>query len=250
MPPSTSRQKTFTMLLGTALVMAIALWSAYWVVARGSAEDRLAEVRETLRQSGTRIDCGTEHWGGFPFRIALTCMPLILTISAASSPVTIDFSRIDLLAQAYDLDHVIAVPASPVNVKLTGNALTFRYQKAAASFEESVAAGSRLIRIIAAADGLNADVPFLRDHPLAALSLKGALSTGPLVLVIDQLELRAQEIGVHGSGRVALDESHRLNGRLKLSVDRLDLLLADLGRAGLLSEKESAGASLLDLLGS
>ncbi|HKG75215.1 MAG TPA: DUF2125 domain-containing protein, partial [Aestuariivirgaceae bacterium] len=55
---------------------------------------------------------------------------------------------------------------------------------------------------------------------------------------------------VHGSGHVALDEHRRLGGRVKLSVQRLDLLLAEIARSGLLSEEETAGASLLAMLGS
>jgi hypothetical protein len=238
------------MLLGAGLLLGLALWSAYWVFALDKAGNRLAALRQTLKQSGTGIDCGRERWSGFPFRIALACTPLSITVSAGSAPIIIGLSRIDLLAQAYDLHHVIAVASSPIDIAGLGeNALSLRHRKAVVSFEESGTAGNRSIRIIAAAEGLTADAPFLRDHPLDALSVEGTLSTGPLLLTIDGLDLRAQQIGVHGSGNVALDEQRRLAGMLKLSVDRLDLLLADLDRAGLLSEKESAGASLLALLG-
>lgn len=249
MSPSASRQRTFTILLGSGLVMVLALWSAYWVFALDRAGDRVAALRQTLTQSGIAIDCGMERWSGFPFRIALSCTPLSITISAASPPVTIGFSRIDVLAQAYDLHHVIAIPAPPVHLAgLAENALALRYRKAVASFEDRDAMG-RSVHVIAAADGLTADAPFLRDQPLDALSLDGALSTGPLVLIIDQFAFRRQEISVRGSGRLGLDESHHLDGRLNLSVDRLDLLLADLTRAGLLAENETA-ASLLAMLGS
>jgi hypothetical protein len=252
MSPSPSRQKIFTILLGATLLAAVALWSAYWLFARDKAGDRLAGIRETLRQSGTNIECGNEHWSGFPFRIALACTPLSITVSAASAPITIDFSRIDLLAQAYDLRHVIAIAAPPAKITgLSEDALSLQYRKAVASFEDRGAAGNEPMHIIAAVDHLSADAPLLREHPLDALSLEGALRTGPLSLMLDQLELRRQQISVHGSGRLALDESRRLDGRLKLSVERLDMLLADLARAGLLSEKETdAGASLLTLLGS
>jgi hypothetical protein len=239
------------MLLGAGLLLGLALWSAYWVFALDKTGDRLAALRQTLKQSGTGIVCGRERWSGFPFRIALACTPLSITVSAASVPITIGLSRVDLLAQAYDLHHVIAVASSPIDIAGLGeNGLSLRHRKAVASFEESGAAGNKSIRIVAAAEGLTTDAPFLRDHPLDALSLEGTLSTGPLLLLtIDGLDLRAQQIGVHGSGNVALDEQRRLAGRLKLSVDRLDLLLADLDRAGLFSEKETAGASLLALLG-
>lgn len=246
MSPSSSRQKTFTILLGAGLVGGLALWSAYWIFASDRTRDRLAALRETLQQSATSIDCGKEHWSGFPFRIALTCTPLSIAVSSAAQPVTIGFSRIDLLAQAYDLQHVIAVVASPVNI----NGLALQYRQAVASFDESGAAGKKSIRIIAAGEGLAGNAPFLRDHPLDAVSLEGVLSTGPPLLIIDRLDLRAAEISVDGSGHVALDDKHRLAGRLKLSVERLDLLLAEITRAGLLSEKETAGASLLALLGS
>jgi hypothetical protein len=234
------------MLLGVGLLAVTALWSAYWLFAQDKAGDNFAALRETLQRSGTAIDCARERWSGFPFRIALTCSPLSITVSPASQPMTAGFSRVDLLAQAYDLHHVIAVAASPVNV----NGLALQYRKAVASFVESGAAGKKSIRIIAAAERLTGDAPFLRDHSLDALSLEGVLSTDPPLLNIDRLELQAQEIGVHGSGRLALDEQQRLAGRLKLSVDRLDLLLAEITRAGLLSEKETASASLLALLGS
>ncbi|HKG73717.1 MAG TPA: DUF2125 domain-containing protein, partial [Aestuariivirgaceae bacterium] len=149
MSPSSSRRRTLTLLLGSSLLLGLALWSAYWLFALDKAGDRLAEMRATLQQSGTGIDCGKERWSGFPFRIALACTPLSITVSSASQPMTMGFSRIDLLAQAYDLHHVIAVAASPV--KIDGLALQFR--KAAASFDESGAAGKQSIRIIAAAEG-------------------------------------------------------------------------------------------------
>ena len=246
MSPSTSRQRTFTVLLGSGLLLVLALWSAYWIFTLDKAGDRLAALRETLQDSGISTDCGKERWSGFPFRIALACMPLSIAVSSAPQPITVGFSRIDLLAQAYDLHHVIAVAASPLKI----NGLALQYQKAVASFDDSAAAGKKSIRIIAAAEGLTGDAPFLSDHPLDALSLEGVLSTDQPALTIERLELRAREISVHGSGRVALDEERRLAGRLKLSVERLDLLLAEITRSGLLSEKETAGASLLALLGS
>ena len=234
------------MLLGSGLLLALALWSAYWIFALDKAGDRLAALRETLQQSGTSIDCGKERWSGFPFRIALACTPLSITLSSAPQPITIGLSRIDLLAQAYDLHHVIAVAASPVTI----NRLALQYQKAVASFDDSGAAGKKSIGIIAAGESLTVDAPFLRDHPLDAFSLEGVLSTDPPLLIIDRLDLRAAEIGVDGSGRVALDEDRHLAGRLKLSVARFDLLLAEITRSGLLSQKDTAGASLLALLGS
>lgn len=234
------------MLLGSGLLLALALWSAYWIFALDKAGDRLAALRETLQQSGTSIDCGKERWSGFPFRIALACTPLSITLSSAPQPITIGLSRIDFLAQAYDLHHVIAVAASPVTI----NRLALQYQKAVVSFDDSGAAGKKSIRIIAAGESLTVDAPFLRDHPLDAFSLEGVLSTDPPLLIIDRLDLRAAEIGVDGSGGVALDEDRRLAGRLKLSVARFDLLLAEITRSGLLSQKDTAGASLLALLGS
>jgi hypothetical protein len=246
MSPSSSRQRTFTILLGSSLLLGLALWSAYWVFALDRAGDRLAALRQDLRQSGTSIDCGKERWSGFPFRVALACTPLSITVSSAPRPMTISFSRIDLLAQAYDLHRVIAIAAAPV----TFNGLVLQHQKAVASFDDSGAAGKNSIRILAAVEDLTGDAPFLLDHPLDAFSLEGVLSTGPPALAIDRIELRAREIGVHGSGHVALDEERRLAGRLKLSVARLDLLLAEITRSGLLSERQTAGASLVALLGS
>jgi hypothetical protein len=246
MSPSSSRRRTLTLLLGSGLLLGLALWSAYWLFALDKVGDRLAEMRKTLQQSGTSIDCGKEHWSGFPFRIALACTPLSITVSSTPRPMTMGFSRIDLLAQAYDLHHVIAVAASPVKI----NGLALQFQKAAASFDDSGAAGKKSSRIIAAAEDLAGDAPFLRGQPLDAFSLEGVLSTEPPALTIDRLELRAREISVHGSGHVALDEHRRLAGRVKLSVMRLDLLLAEITRSGLLSEKETAGASLLAMLSS
>jgi len=234
------------MLLGSGLLLGLALWSAYWIFALDKAGDRLAALRDSVQHSGTSIHCEKERWSGFPFRIALACTPLSITLSSAPQPITIGLSRIDLLAQAYDLHRVIAVAASPATI----NRLALQYRKAVASFDDSGAAGIKSIRIIAAAESLTGDAPFLRDHPLDDFSMEGVLSTGPPAMTIDRIELRAQEIGIHGSGHVALDADRRLAGRLKLSIARLDLLLAEITRSGLLSEKETAGASLVALLGS
>ena len=56
-----------------AVLLLLAGWSAYWFIAETTAR-RMAETRRSeLAATGTRLTCGSESWGGYPFRFEFVC---------------------------------------------------------------------------------------------------------------------------------------------------------------------------------
>jgi hypothetical protein len=162
----------------------------------------------------------------------------LATLKAIPSPLTLSIPRIDVLARAYDPHNLIAIVTSPIELTgLSDRAVTLRHHRAALRFEESTEQQLSLFF-----DALETSPPtFEADR----LDMVLALEPQTRSLRIDKLALNRQQMAVHATGRVSLDASRRLDGRLKASVDRLDMVLADLSRAGLVSTSDDA-ASLLD----
>jgi hypothetical protein len=239
MSPSASRNRSFfTALVAAALAMAIVLWCAYWAFALAASKDRLDVLHRDLKASRITIECSNERWSGFPFRIALQCTPLLVTMKAVPSPLTLSIPRIDVLAQAYDPYNFIVLAASPIELTgLSDRAVTLRHSRAALRFEEHA---ERKLSLFF--DALETSPPTFEAE---RLDIVLALEPQTRSLRIDELVLNRQQMAVHATGRVSLDASRKLDGRLKLSIDRLDMALADLSRAGLVSKSDDA-AALLD----
>ncbi|WP_417767926.1 DUF2125 domain-containing protein [Stappia sp.] len=114
------------------VVLAVALWSAYWTVARGMAMDVLRNVTEAARVEGGEIACGGQRLGGFPFHLQLDCAPLSLRSPRGESA---GFDAFRAVALAYNPWHVILEAESPATVDFApASRLAGTWETARASF--------------------------------------------------------------------------------------------------------------------
>ena len=71
-PGSAPRRRLWPVFLPLVLVVVLALgWSAFWFVAAGWAETRLADWREHEANSGRFYNCERQTVGGFPFKFGV-----------------------------------------------------------------------------------------------------------------------------------------------------------------------------------
>jgi hypothetical protein len=96
--------KPWRMALPTiGLVLLGLLWSGYWAWASSKAQHVVAEWRAELAADGVTVNCGDESWGGYPFRVEIKCMPGKFTSREGIA----EFTKLTVMAQAYDLGHVL-----------------------------------------------------------------------------------------------------------------------------------------------
>ncbi|MEO1199946.1 MAG: DUF2125 domain-containing protein [Pseudomonadota bacterium] len=105
------------MLLPLALFLCVfAVWSAYWVVARGIAADRLDHELAQARMNGTVLDCSGQSLGGYPFRFEWRCVAPRLERVTAGGPVILTANHVTAVALAYNPRHVIVEVDGPMQV--------------------------------------------------------------------------------------------------------------------------------------
>ncbi len=99
------------------LVLALCLlWSGYWYIALSSAKAGFSQFERELAARGGALTCNEEAWGGFPFRISLSCARLVLRLSTRGA--TFETANVEALAQAYALGYVIAIAQGPSRLSL------------------------------------------------------------------------------------------------------------------------------------
>ncbi|MAA99564.1 MAG: hypothetical protein CMN87_10100 [Stappia sp.] len=132
---SRSPRRRYVWLAVIALVV-IGLWSTYWAIARGMAQDLLHNAVAVARANGQEIACGRESLSGFPFHFELSCAPLGLDDGQGR---TLEAEGFRAVALAYDPRHVILEADAPLTVSgvspagLPGRDLLATWQNARAS---------------------------------------------------------------------------------------------------------------------
>lgn len=102
--------------IATPLLLVLVLlagWSAYWFWAIQFAEKTFNEQR-VRQQAKTALTCAGENWGGYPFRIMFTCTGAHLGLDKGRT--IIDAPSLDIIAQAYNPNHVIVRLNGPTNI--------------------------------------------------------------------------------------------------------------------------------------
>jgi hypothetical protein len=281
--PSVSLKFLF---LGLAAFLATASWCGYWLFASREARAGVAAFESSLGEHGVVIECGSRSWGGFPFRIVMRCEPFSVRATAGDAAVVL--TRAEFLAQAYDLRHIIAVAGSPGELhQPKGSRTEISFTRAVAGYignaNEEV---SILIDALGstgplAVEQLNLhlkrsapqasqfafslmarnasfDIPGYGAENIDRLSVQGEIAAQSLqpgqandsVIDIRDLEMTSGKILVHGKGRIGLDASSRIQGRIALDVSNLRQLLDRLASTGIVPPDDiEAGLALLTLLG-
>ncbi len=121
-------------LIALPLIMVVALfatWSGYWYLTLNGVRKPTNSALEG-RIAGWQLTCGTRDWGGYPFRIRFTCHNATLVHVTGQE---LRLTRLDALAQAYNLDHVIAIMTGPAVLRPETGAKeeTYRHDPATAS---------------------------------------------------------------------------------------------------------------------
>ena len=108
MAEHTPRWKIAAPLILTLLLFAA--WSAYWWIAIQFAETKFAEGRTRL-ENIMSLECGSENWGGYPYRFVYTCTNARISLKRNYSVLT--SAKLELLTQAYNPNHIISILTGP-----------------------------------------------------------------------------------------------------------------------------------------
>lgn len=255
-------------------VLLIAGWSAYWYVASGFARDTFDRELAKLARQGVKLDCKAVNWGGFPFRFERDCITPRLTTATEEA----EARRLLLVVQAYMPNRAIALLDGPI-VTQSGFTVTHERAIASARYsgERDWLASLELPKLSASPIGradrllLSArDTGGERIDVAADATLAEALLGPGLLVTVDQATLNAnlprealgrdllaylaqsgKKAGIvelslkkgglvmTASGEIGLTAQGQIDGSLKTTTNRLDLLMEELKRNFGLSEKDA-----------
>ncbi len=259
-----------------ALIAVFILWSAYWYVANSAAQKYAGLYRSQLNDRGFSLVCGSESWGGYPFRFEFTCADPTIKFPGGA---TARSGAVLAVAQAYNPTHVIALIDGPTEITSPDSApRTLTHGQAVISV---VARSEGIPRIAAQIPDFNGSGVFLADgiqihtRPAdnggndIAITVEGASynEPGKPALAIDHAQLLATlaanyklaigdlqfnqgELKLWGQGAVELDAENRIEGRITAQTNDLGRLLAVLDPHIEMEEQDRATLkAILGLLG-
>lgn len=275
MPNSTPRP--WRMFLPLAIVLLLAgLWSVYWFIASGIAEDRLASERQRLAAQGVTLACIEERWGGYPFRFEFSCTSPWITYAGKAEARS---TKLLMVALAYAPWQVAALLDGPTNLSAPGlmpTEITHEKALAAVTLDTSWQPSLSVEVPTVSSDALGkAEKLMLFTRPSASggidLALEGsgisylpegkppvmldsARMRGTLtpdrVFRLDSFELSQGELRYWGSGSLALDADRRISGQIDTETNDLQALLAVAGpQLGISDGKLANLRTMLGLLG-
>ncbi len=103
--------------LGLLLVL-VAAWCGYWLFISQTSQSHFSAWVEEAKSDGMTVQCGTQNWGGFPFRVEIDCAPLDLAWSNNAGTGAIGLARLESVFQAYNPQHILAAVSSPVSYRI------------------------------------------------------------------------------------------------------------------------------------
>jgi hypothetical protein len=105
------------------LLIAAAIWSAFWFYAASQVEVRADAWRAQEARSGRVYDCARRSVAGFPFRLEVRCDGASVSLlsqtaeqAATQAPITAKLGEILVVAQIYDPKLVIAEFTAPATI--------------------------------------------------------------------------------------------------------------------------------------
>lgn len=275
MPNAAPRPWRMFLPLGIVLVLAL-LWTIYWFVASGIAQQRFSEERARLARQGLTLGCTEETWGGYPFHFEFACRSPVLTQAGKAR---LSSAKLLLIALAYAPWQVAALLDGPTTLVVARTAPTkIDHERALAAVTAgtdgqfslsaelpSVAVAdlgriSKLMLHSRAAEGGGTELALTLTKldlappgkpPLAIDdgSLRGMLRIDQ-AFQLDSFELRQGQLRYWGSGSVSLDDSRRVSGQIDTQTNDIKALLALVGPHLHLSDGQMANLrTMLVLLG-
>jgi len=256
------------------IVLLVAGWCAYWFIASGFARATFDRELAKLAQQGVSLDCKAANWGGFPFRFERDCLQPRLAVENDE----VEAQRLLLVIQAYMPNRAVALLDGPI-VTSSGLTITHERAIASARYSGErdwlaslelpklgappYGRADRLLlsardtggeRIDVAADAtlaealigpgilvkadqaaLNANLP---REALGRDLLAFLAESGQKAGIVD-LTLKKGGLAITASGEVGLTAQGQLDGNLKTTTNRLDLLMDELKQNFGLSDKDA-----------
>lgn len=101
--------------LGVLLALAAA-WSLWWYVVFTTARTQYSRAEERLAAEGVSLACAEQSWGGYPFRVEMTCAGPRAAFERNGNAMAISAMRLAALIQAYDPTHGLILLAGPTTI--------------------------------------------------------------------------------------------------------------------------------------
>lgn len=109
------------MALPLILVLVLALaWSIWWYVVFTTVKSTYAEEENRLAAQGATISCSGQNWGGYPFRVEMTCEAPSFALDRGGIATVLKSANFAALLQAYNPTHVVALLDGPSTLSLPG----------------------------------------------------------------------------------------------------------------------------------
>lgn len=128
------------------VVLAIGGWSWFWYAATGRAQATVEGWRAREAQAGRVYACGSESYGGYPFRFEMQCDAASALFSGSQPPLEIKARGILVAAQVYQPTLLIGAFQGPLTVAAPGQAphLVVNWKQAQSSVRGTPAAPERV----------------------------------------------------------------------------------------------------------
>ncbi len=108
-------------LLASAVVLAIALYTAGWFYVASMLRENTLALLGGQREQGIAIECGDAEYRGYPFRIGLFCSKV--TLDDTVNGISANFGALRSAAQVYAPNHIVWELVSPAEIR-TGHGLS------------------------------------------------------------------------------------------------------------------------------
>lgn len=106
------------------LIVLVALliggWSAFWTVAVGKAEIMLEGWRAREAKAGRTYTCGTEEFGGYPFRFEFRCRDAAAQVRSSRVAFDVKTRGVTVVSQIYEPTLLIGEYQGPLSVSSPG----------------------------------------------------------------------------------------------------------------------------------
>jgi hypothetical protein len=277
------RKHPWHMFYPLLLVIAIGIaWSIYWLFAFNATKQLVAQARTDLAAQGATLTCEREHWGGYPFRIEVTCDQPQLDAKSGGVAHQAQAQRVFAVMMAYNFSHVIAEVEGPTRMdgvelahapaRLSLKGQTDGGFDASAEVPDASLAGrftTKLLRAFArrkgdaldlaadaqsvSAQGLTVEsAAFNGTTPAAILDAPdpvAAAARSGQAFDITRAEAKMGDITLSATGQLHLDSAERPAGKVTTEVNDIDKFLGLAAPlAGIDAATQSAIASMLSIL--
>lgn len=201
--PTVVRRRNWRYLTLVVLVMLLAGgWVAFWKYAEGRVEQSIDGWKAREARAGRIYECGSQTFGGFPFRFEVLCDNVKATLTKTHPPADLTAPNIHVAAQVYDPTLLIAEVTGPVTYADAGQQPSYvaNWSLAQSSVRGTPREPERVSIVI---DGLNVkrltpDEPVVNADRLEihGRMLEGSARANPVIeIVLRSTKLAAPLLG-------------------------------------------------------